>query len=69
MKADPWFSLPVAVDDSDEYANKFARYVAGNLDPSLNVYIEFGNEGPGWMSQTLVSTKEVEVWGSAGVSH
>jgi hypothetical protein len=56
VKADAWFSLPVAVDTNDEYANKFARYVAENLAPERSVYIEFGNEGPGWMSSVQVST-------------
>jgi hypothetical protein len=55
VNADPWFSLPVAVDDNDAYANSMARYVAANLSPERSVYIEFGQGGPGWMSTDLVS--------------
>ncbi|MEB3281932.1 MAG: hypothetical protein VKK42_23720 [Lyngbya sp.] len=39
---DPWFTLPH--EATDEYVRNFAEYVKDNLDPNLNVYVEFSNE-------------------------
>jgi len=37
VSADPWFSLPTAVNDSDAYANNMAQYVAANLAPGATI--------------------------------
>lgn len=42
LQADAWFNLPHAADD--DYVRRFARYVRDNLDPELNIYIEYTNE-------------------------
>ncbi|WP_413159940.1 calcium-binding protein [Capilliphycus salinus ALCB114379] len=39
---DPWFTLPHQA--TDEYVRNFAEYVKENLNPNLNVYVEFSNE-------------------------
>ena len=53
-KASPFFSLPLAANDSDPYSVNFAAYVVANLNPSLTCYIEFSSSGLGWMSTGLV---------------
>ncbi len=50
MGAHPWFSLPQPANASDGYITQFARTVASQLSPSLRVYVEYGTQGPGWMS-------------------
>ena len=42
LKRDPWFNIPHFADDI--YITNFANYVAGHLDNSLKVYIEYSNE-------------------------
>jgi hypothetical protein len=39
---DPWFTIPH--EATDEYVQNFAEYVKDNLDPNLNVYVEYSNE-------------------------
>lgn len=39
---DPWFTLPHLA--TDEYITNFAQIVKENLNPELDVYIEFSNE-------------------------
>ena len=39
---DPWFTIPHQA--TDEYITNFAKYVKNNLDPELQVYIEYSNE-------------------------
>ena len=39
---DPWFTLPHMA--TDEYITNFAQYVKDNLDPNLQVYLEYSNE-------------------------
>ena len=39
---DPWFTLPHMA--TDEYVTNFAQYVKDNLDPDLQVYVEYSNE-------------------------
>jgi hypothetical protein len=41
-RSDPWFTMPYQADDN--YIRQFAQYVKENLDPSLKVYVEYGNE-------------------------
>ena len=38
----PWFTLPHMA--TDEYVTNFAQYVKDNLDPDLQVYVEYSNE-------------------------
>lgn len=40
--ADPWFSMPHQA--TEEYVQNFAQYVKENLDPGLQVYVEYSNE-------------------------
>ena len=39
---DPWFTIPHQA--TDEYITNFAEYVKNNLDPELQVYVEYSNE-------------------------
>ncbi|NJO71740.1 MAG: hypothetical protein HC825_08805 [Oscillatoriales cyanobacterium RM1_1_9] len=39
---DPWFTLPHLA--TDEYIENFAQYVEDNLNPNLDIYIEYSNE-------------------------
>ena len=39
---DPWFTLPHMA--TDEYVINFAQYVKENLNPELQVYLEYSNE-------------------------
>ena len=38
----PWFNMPHQA--TDDYITQFAEYVQENLDPHLNVYVEYSNE-------------------------
>ena len=38
----PWFSMPHLA--TDEYIENFAQYVKENLEPELEVYVEYSNE-------------------------
>lgn len=40
--ADPWFNMPHAADDG--YSGQFAKLVLEQLDPRLNVFVEYSNE-------------------------
>lgn len=40
--SDPWFTIPHQA--TDEYVQNFAQYVEDNLEPDLNVYVEYSNE-------------------------
>jgi len=40
--ADPWFNIPHAA--TDEFVREFATFVRDNLDPDLNIVIEYSNE-------------------------
>ncbi len=42
LERDPWFNMPHQA--TDEYITKFAEYVRDNLNPGLNVYVEYSNE-------------------------
>ena len=43
----PWFTIPHQA--TDEYVANFAQYVKDNLEPELDVYVEYSNEV--WNSQ------------------
>ena len=40
--SNPWFNIPHLA--TDEYVENFAQYVKENLDPDLEVYVEYSNE-------------------------
>jgi len=42
LDANPWFTFPHQADD--DYIRQFARYVRDNLDPDLDIYLEYSNE-------------------------
>ena len=42
LRVDPWFCVPHLADD--EFVRRLAELVRDTLDPSLNVYVEHGNE-------------------------
>jgi hypothetical protein len=42
LHADPWFNMPHLADD--DYLRQFAMLVREQLDPSLQIYIEYSNE-------------------------
>ncbi|MDY6939510.1 MAG: tandem-95 repeat protein [Cyanobacteriota bacterium] len=42
LDADPWFTIPHQA--TDEYVTNFAEYVKDNLDPDLDIYVEYSNE-------------------------
>lgn len=42
LHADPWFCMPHMADD--DYVRRFASMVKQDLDPDLNVYVEYTNE-------------------------
>lgn len=41
-KADAWINIPVKA--TDDYVHNLARYLKANLNPTLNVHIEYSNE-------------------------
>lgn len=55
INASPFFSLPLAANTSDAYTAGMATAVAKQLAAGLQVYIEIGQGGPGWMTTDLVS--------------
>ncbi len=42
VHANPWFSIPHLA--TDDYVTQFARMVRDELDPTLQVYVEYSNE-------------------------
>ncbi len=46
LAADAWFCMPHLADD--DYVRNFAAAVKENLDPSLQIYIEYSNEVWNW---------------------
>ncbi len=40
--ADPWFNIPHLA--TDEFVREFAEFIRDNLDPDLNIYVEYSNE-------------------------
>lgn len=61
--ADPWFTIPHMADET--YIRNFAAYVRDNLDPGLNVRVEYSNEAWNWsFDQTKWLLKQSqEKWG------
>ncbi|OCX66411.1 hypothetical protein BFP70_05150 [Thioclava sp. SK-1] len=63
---DPWFCMPHAA--TEEYIREFATYVRDNLDPDLQVRVEYSNEA--WNSMFSVNAwlkeQAQENWGMSG---
>lgn len=66
INATPFFSLPLAANASDAYAAGMATAVAKQLDAGLQVYIEAGQGGPGWMTTDFVSRRNRGVGSDLG---
>lgn len=45
LGASPWFGLPKASGPQDAYITQFAEMVRDRLDPSLDIYIEYRDNG------------------------
>ena len=43
---EPWFTMPAGADEA--YIRNFATYVRDNLDPGLEVHVEYSNETWNW---------------------
>ena len=43
---EPWFTMPAGADEA--YIRNFATYVRDNLDPGLEVHVEYSNEMWNW---------------------
>ena len=52
--------MPRADGDSDAYIAGFAAYVALNLGAAQKVYVEFGQNAPGWMALTQAMQVRLE---------
>ncbi|MBE9125275.1 cellulose-binding protein [Coleofasciculus sp. LEGE 07081] len=65
---DPWFTMPHQA--TNEYITNFAQIVQKNLDPNLNVYVEFSNEV--WNGQFQQASWAIEQgkkeWSDSGTS-
>ena len=66
---DPWFTMPHQA--TDEYINNFANYVKDNLQPNLDIYVEYSNEV--WNSkfdQNQWAKQQAEQeWGGSDLDH
>ncbi|PYC46417.1 hypothetical protein DI396_15580 [Litorivita pollutaquae] len=62
--ADPWFNMPHLADD--DYIRQFATYVRDNLDPSLEIRIEYSNEiwNLAFDQSRWLKDQSIEEWGS-----
>lgn len=47
LHASPWFGLPKAINAQDEYIAGVATLVRDSADPSLKIYLEYREGGPG----------------------
>ncbi len=61
--ADPWFNMPHRADD--DYVRRFAELVKRDLDPRLQVYVEYSNEVWNQIFPQTVWAREraAEMWG------
>lgn len=60
---DPWFTMPHMADD--DFIRRFAEYVRDNLDPNLQVRVEYSNETWNWafsQSKWLLE-QSISEWG------
>ncbi len=63
---EPWFTLPHRVDDG--YVDGFAAIVLAQLDPTLDVYLEYSNEvwNPAFPQGTEIEQRGNQLFGSLG---
>jgi hypothetical protein len=54
LQASPWFGLPKAINAQDDYIAGMATLVRDSLDPSLAIYLEYREGGPGALSDEQV---------------
>ncbi|GFR45710.1 hypothetical protein Agub_g7119, partial [Astrephomene gubernaculifera] len=72
VNANMWISLPRAANDSDPYTYGMVSYIAANLAVGLSLTVEYGTDGPGWISShlptntKLISAIARRVWAAAG---
>ncbi len=64
--AEPWFTLPHRVNDG--YVDGFAAIVLAQLDPTLDVYLEYSNEvwNPAFPQGSEIEQRGNELFGSLG---
>jgi hypothetical protein len=63
VQAEPWFNIPHKA--TDEYIRNFAQKVKAELNPNLNIYVEFSNEVWNWnFKQTHYALEQGQArWG------
>lgn len=61
LHASPWFGLPKAINSQDEYIEDMATLVRDSLDPSLKIYLEYREGGPGALSNEQVQ-QSLLIW-------
>lgn len=63
QKSEPWFNMPHQA--TDEYIRNFAQKVKAELNPDLNIYVEFSNEVWNWnFKQTRYALEQGQArWG------
>ncbi len=72
INASMWVSLPRAANDTDAYIRGMVTHIATNLAPALGLTLEYGTDGPGWMSShlptstRLISSVARRAWADAG---
>ena len=61
-QTNPWFHIPHQA--TDEYITNFAEYVAENLDPELEIYLEYSHEvwNPSYPRLVGLESKEKQQW-------
>lgn len=61
-----WLSLPAAASEADTYHTGLAGLCLSLLDPGLNIYLEYGNGGAGWITnhQRLHTIRILGIWES-----
>lgn len=62
---DPWFTMPHMADD--DFIRRFAEYVRDNLDPALQVRVEYSNEtwNPAFTQHHWLSEEATKAWGES----
>ncbi|PNH02889.1 Tenascin-X [Tetrabaena socialis] len=67
-----WLSLPRAANGSDSYITGVVSYLAANLQPNATLTIEYGTDGPGWITSHLPTSTQLigsvarAAWAAAG---
>lgn len=65
---EPWFNIPTEADDT--FITNFATYIRDNLDPRLNIYVEYSNEAPwGGFGQRQWMREKGQALGISAISY